>query len=66
LGIKSPSKIGTPIYVAISSRVKQAVCGVFYSLVLTENGDVYGMGNNKYGQLGLGHKINESTPTLIK
>jgi hypothetical protein len=24
------------------------------------------MGNNKYGQLGLGHKINEAKPTLIR
>jgi hypothetical protein len=23
------------------------------------------MGNNKYAQLGLGHKMNESNPTLI-
>lgn len=24
------------------------------------------MGNNKYGQLGIGHKVNESHPTLIR
>jgi hypothetical protein len=24
------------------------------------------MGNNKYGQLGIGHKVNECHPTLIR
>jgi alpha-tubulin suppressor-like RCC1 family protein len=65
LGVKSGDKIGTPILVPFSGQVKEVACGVFYTLVLTEEGDVYGMGNNKYAQLGLGHKINEPKPTLI-
>ena len=24
------------------------------------------MGNNKYGQLGIGHKVNECHPTLVR
>lgn len=56
--MKSPDKIGTPILVPFQLKVKQVACGVFYTLILTEDGDVYGMGNNKYAQLGLGHKIN--------
>lgn len=64
--MKSPEKIGTPILVPFPHRVKEIACGVFYTLILTEAGDVYGMGNNKYAQLGLGHKINESKPTLIQ
>lgn len=39
---------------------------MFYTLLLTNRGQVYGMGNNKYGQLGIGHKVNECHPTLIR
>ena len=47
-------------------RVRQVECGVFYTLLLTATGQVYGMGNNKYGQLGIGHKVNECHPTLVR
>jgi X-linked retinitis pigmentosa GTPase regulator len=33
---------------------------------LTVEGRVYGLGNNQYGQLGIGHKVNECQPTLIR
>ena len=42
-----PQKVNVPL-------VKQAVCGGDFSFCLTENGDVYGFGDNKYGQLGIG------------
>ena len=51
--------------IPFTTRIKEVACGVFYTLVLTEEGDAYGMGNNKYAQLGLGHKINEAKPTPI-
>lgn len=34
-------------------------------LVLTENGDVYGFGNNQYGQLGVGNTTEYPFPMLI-
>ena len=52
--------------VNFNHRVKQIECGVFYTLLLTTKGQVFGMGNNKYGQLGIGHKVNECHPTLIR
>ena len=39
--------------------------GTFYSLVLTENGQVYAFGDNGYGQLGLGDTNNRLVPTSI-
>jgi alpha-tubulin suppressor-like RCC1 family protein len=35
-------------------NAKQVSCGNWYSLILDENGIVWGSGFNKYGQLGLG------------
>ena len=36
-----------------------------HSLALLENGDVYAFGDNGYGELGLGNKIDRWTPTKI-
>jgi alpha-tubulin suppressor-like RCC1 family protein len=58
--------VATPIRLEFESPVQQVSCGVFFTLLLTRDGRVYGMGNNKYGQLGIGHKLNENTPTLIR
>ena len=35
--------------------IKQASCGYYHTLFLTQNGIVLGTGRNDYGQLGLGH-----------
>ena len=39
--------------------------GVGFSLVLVENGDVYVMGQNDSGQLGLGHEKYQELPILL-
>jgi len=36
------------------------------AIFITENGEVYVTGSNDYGQLGLGHKNNVSTPTKVE
>ncbi|KAM5132542.1 protein RCC2 [Mantella aurantiaca] len=44
----------------------QAACGRNHTLALTENGSVYGFGENKMGQLGLGNKTDAvCSPALI-
>ena len=37
-------------------NIKQIFCFQNHSLILKKNGEVYAMGNNEYGQLGLGDK----------
>ncbi len=64
--MNKPEKVSTPIPITFHLPVQQISCGVFYTLLLTKDGRVYGMGNNKYGQLGTGHKVNECHPTLIR
>jgi alpha-tubulin suppressor-like RCC1 family protein len=43
----------------------KVICGSNNSYVITQNGTLYGWGNNSYGQLGLGDKIARGVPTLI-
>ena len=61
-----PEKVPTPTEINFQHSIRQVSCGVFYTLILTKDGRVYGMGNNKYGQLGIGTKNNEYEPTLIR
>ena len=35
------------------------------TIFLTKNGDIYGIGNNTHGELGLGHYQTVGTPTKI-
>jgi alpha-tubulin suppressor-like RCC1 family protein len=49
-----------------SQSIVQISCGYYYFLFLTEDGKVYVMGNNSFGQLGLGHKISCSKPVYLK
>ena len=45
-------------------RVSQVALGRKHTLVLLENGEVLSFGDNKFGQLGLGHlKTPVSTPS---
>ncbi|EFC37935.1 predicted protein [Naegleria gruberi] len=37
-------------------NIKKLVCGTFFSMVLTQDSEVYGFGLNHWGQLGLGYK----------
>lgn len=46
----------TPTQLDVSFNVVEIACGVFYTLLLDNNGKVYSFGNNKYGQLGNGTK----------
>ncbi|KAF5394800.1 hypothetical protein PHET_10133 [Paragonimus heterotremus] len=45
--------------------IKEYSCGDEHIVVLLENGTVYSLGSNEYGQLGLGDKISRIDPRLI-
>ena len=43
-----------PVRMPVSAEVVKIACGRFHSLFLFSNGEVYGCGANKVGQLGVG------------
>jgi alpha-tubulin suppressor-like RCC1 family protein len=45
--------------------IKQVSCGGFHSMFVTNDGALYGMGNNGFGQLGDGTYDDKNVPTLI-
>lgn len=47
-------------------KIKKSACGNAHTLLLSETGDLYGIGSNEYGALGLFKKISFPTPTLIE
>ena len=51
------------IHYSISNLYTQSICT---SVLLLENGEVYGFGSNSTGQLGMGVVSVVSTPTKIK
>ncbi|KAJ8747117.1 hypothetical protein K2173_008916 [Erythroxylum novogranatense] len=48
-----------------SKRVKAVSCGARHSFILTENGEVFSWGWNKYGQLGLGDTMDRNMPSQV-
>jgi alpha-tubulin suppressor-like RCC1 family protein len=74
LGIEDSSNYVTPhVLPALPSKAVQVACGWNHTIVLLEDGTVYGTGRNAEGQLGLGHnkqvrtwrKINFHNPVKI-
>ncbi len=45
-----------PLPLSLARRVAIVACGWDFSLLATEDGDVFGCGSNAFGQLGLGEK----------
>ncbi|CAD8058659.1 unnamed protein product [Paramecium sonneborni] len=51
---------------AFNGNVQKVYPSEFFTAVITDNGDLYTFGNNKYGQLGLGNTQEHQTPQLVK
>lgn len=45
--------ISSPELLSLNFNVKQIACGNSFTLILDDEGNVYGAGSNEYGQLGL-------------
>ncbi len=67
LGLGHTDNQSTPQFIPLpmEARPCQISAGSAHSLILCDDGSVYGFGANGSGQLGLGHKNNQSTPQLI-
>ncbi len=67
LGLGHKNNQSTPQFIPMPRGVRpcQISAGDSYSLILCDDGSVYGFGYNGFGQLGLGHKNHQSTPQLI-
>ena len=66
---KSSTANPTPTAVALPAEVTQVAAGSDFSLAVTSTGQLYGFGDNQYGQLGnatnnVGNTPNP-TPTLV-
>lgn len=46
-------------------KIVQVACGQTSSMVVTDNGEVYGWGYNGVGQLGIGNYVNQVNPCRI-
>ena len=56
--------INSPVQI-VDSGVAQVAAGNYHSLFLKEDGSLWAMGNNGYGQLGNGNWSNQSSPVQI-
>jgi secretion-regulating guanine nucleotide exchange factor len=52
LAISFPTMLFTPKCIVDTHSVIEIACGQYHLIFLTENKKIYGMGSNKYGQLG--------------
>jgi alpha-tubulin suppressor-like RCC1 family protein/fibronectin type 3 domain-containing protein len=67
LGQNSKTDSWVPVKVlGLPGRAMSVGAGSFHSLVVLENGDVYGFGKNDQGQLGLGDTTDRLVPTKMQ
>ena len=60
LGHFNESQITPSLIPNVPSNIVHFVCGHHHSLFLDAEGNVFSVGANRYGQLGLGHNINQN------
>ena len=65
LGHSNHPQISPSLILNLPSNIVQFVCGCHQSLFLDSEGNVYSVGDNVYGSLGLIHNTNQNTPRKI-
>ncbi|CAB9514718.1 RCC1 and BTB domain-containing protein 2 [Seminavis robusta] len=58
--------VATVIDLPNADSITQIVCGATDTAIVLENGDCYVCGENKSGQLGVGHRHPVESPTLLE
>ena len=70
LGVKiiNNSKIYKPILIEDLNHViiEQISCGLTHTLVLSSEGEIYGWGDNRYGQIGCGKELGENISVVTQ
>ncbi len=67
LGLGDNDNKNTPTLVErIPGRVKAVSAGVWYTMVITEDGQLLAFGFNGFGELGLGDYTKRNIPTLVE
>jgi alpha-tubulin suppressor-like RCC1 family protein len=57
---------GVPRFIKYQINIIRVSCGFEHTLILSEMGNCYAMGSNKFGQVGLGSNVtNQSAPTMV-
>ena len=63
----------TPLFLRLQIYINKVACGSEHTILLSEKGNIYAMGSNKHGQIGLvvfaqqGPNIaKRGTPTLVQ
>ena len=66
LGVGDEVNKNTPTKVNLPSKIKELITTNGSSVyALMEDSSLYSWGENSYGQLGVGDKINKNTPTIV-
>ena len=60
LGLETDPQIEPSLILNVPSNIVEFACGYNQSLFLDSEGNVYSVGDNEYGQLGLGHNTNQN------
>jgi alpha-tubulin suppressor-like RCC1 family protein len=64
-GSTSNKRYMQPIFPTGKMKFDSIAAGYDFSMALTADGKLYSWGRNNYGQLGLGHRTNKTTPTHV-
>ncbi|XP_060594475.1 probable E3 ubiquitin-protein ligase HERC4 isoform X2 [Ruditapes philippinarum] len=64
-GQLEPELCRKPKLIKFPRTIVQVSCGRYHNLLLTDDGQIYSWGDNRFGQLGLGHTISQNIPQYI-
>ena len=65
-GTKEDNEEFEELSIGVNKRVSSVGLGLYHSVIATEDGEVYSMGENSCGQLGLGNLQRATIPTQSK
>mmetsp|Transcript_255 Transcript_255/g.466 ORF Transcript_255/g.466 Transcript_255/m.466 type:complete len:462 (+) Transcript_255:61-1446(+) len=60
----TPTKVDHPILDDLV--IQNVICSANSTFILSSDGNLYGFGQNRYGELGLGHRVQVDAPQIIR
>ncbi|XP_026673021.1 RCC1 and BTB domain-containing protein 1 [Ceratina calcarata] len=61
VNLNTPKKVNS----ALTLKIVSISCGQAMNMVITNDGEVYGWGQNNFGQLGIGNYVNQGSPCKV-